>query len=94
MCKLYSNGTVYVTPPAIITTSCKLNVENYPYDQKQCSMTWGSWMYTKDVLLIINSSRYVNLNSYVENSEWNLECKYIYIYIIILYNNNINKCKK
>ena len=31
---MYSNGTVYVLPPSIITTSCKLNVNNYPFDQK------------------------------------------------------------
>jgi hypothetical protein len=41
MVKLYPNGTVYGSPPALITTSCQLNVENFPYDEKICSMTWG-----------------------------------------------------
>ena len=45
-CKVYSNGTVYATPPAIITTSCKLNINNYPFDQKQCKMTWGRYKRT------------------------------------------------
>jgi len=39
--KLSYDGQVYVTPPALITTACKLNVENYPFDQKICKMTWG-----------------------------------------------------
>jgi len=41
MVKLYSNGTVYGSPPALITTSCQLNVDNFPYDEKICTMTWG-----------------------------------------------------
>ena len=41
MVKLYSDGKCYVTPPSLITTDCKLNVENYPFDEKICTLTWG-----------------------------------------------------
>ncbi len=34
MVKLYPNGTIYVSPPALITTACKLNVENFPMTKK------------------------------------------------------------
>jgi hypothetical protein len=70
--KLYPNGTIYVSPPALITTACKLNVENFPYDQKVCTMTWGSWMYPKDIISLKNSAPTVNLDSYIR--------KYLRIY--------------
>ena len=65
MVKLSPNGSIYVSPPAIITTAGKLNVENFPYDQKVCTMTWGSWMYPKAIISLKNSAPTVNLDSYI-----------------------------
>ena len=39
--KIYPDGKCYVGLPALITTACKLNVENFPFDEKTCKMTWG-----------------------------------------------------
>jgi hypothetical protein len=41
LAKLSYDGKIYAATPALITTACKLNVENYPFDQKICKMTWG-----------------------------------------------------
>jgi hypothetical protein len=38
---VYANGTILVTPPALITTACKVNVINFPFDEKNCLMQFG-----------------------------------------------------
>jgi hypothetical protein len=81
--KLYPNGTIYVSPPALITTACKLNVENFPYDQKVCTMTWGSWMYPKDIISLKNSAPTVNLDSYISKNKFILVLNYQFFYILI-----------
>jgi len=37
------NGTVFVSPPAIITTSCTVDISYFPYDSKTCLMSWGRY---------------------------------------------------
>jgi len=63
--KLSSDGQVYVTPAALIKTACKLNVENFPFDEKICKMTWGSWMYPKSIISLKNTQPTVDLGSYI-----------------------------
>ena len=42
LCKINSDGIVSVKPPAILTTSCQLNINNYLFEnEKTCQMTWG-----------------------------------------------------
>lgn len=38
-----SNGSAFCTPPALITTDCKLNVESFPFDEKICTMKFGRY---------------------------------------------------
>ena len=35
------NGTCFVNPPALITTYCQLNIENFPFDEKSCKLRFG-----------------------------------------------------
>ena len=38
-------GQVTLNVPTIIQSSCKLHVENYPFDQQNCKLKFGSWTY-------------------------------------------------
>lgn len=38
---LYSNGTVYCSPPALITTYCELDIDNFPFDEKHCKLNFA-----------------------------------------------------
>jgi len=38
---LYNDGTITVTPPAILTTTCVVNMNEFPYDKKECLLQFG-----------------------------------------------------
>ena len=48
--KLYSNGVIIYNRPTSYTFSCKLSLEDFPFDKQVCSMTFGSWKYPKAIL--------------------------------------------
>ncbi|VDL91846.1 unnamed protein product [Schistocephalus solidus] len=43
--QVFYNGLVRWMPPALYLTSCRINVEFFPYDEQECSMRFGSWTY-------------------------------------------------
>ena len=50
---LYSNGTIQVTPPTIVTTSCAVKMNEFPYDKKVCVLKFGRYaifLYVKQLL--------------------------------------------
>ena len=40
---IYSNGLVNWIPPAIVQSSCKVNVRYYPFDEQKCDFKFGPW---------------------------------------------------
>ena len=39
------DGLVTLDVPTIIESSCKIYVDNYPFDQQDCELKFGSWTY-------------------------------------------------
>jgi len=63
---VYSNGTVYCTPPALLTTQCKLLVDYFPFDEKNCKIKFGSWMYTSNYIMLY-SEDHILYDNYISN---------------------------
>ena len=41
----YSNGMVLWAFPALLKSTCKLDVDFFPWDQQTCELEFGSWTY-------------------------------------------------
>ena len=48
--KLYSNGLIIYNRPTSYTFSCKMDLEEFPFDTQQCNLLFGSWKYSKATL--------------------------------------------
>jgi hypothetical protein len=35
------DGNVYTNPPALITTSCQINIADFPFDEQICNLVFG-----------------------------------------------------
>ena len=38
---VFANGTVFITPPSVITIRCHVDVNEYPFDEKNCTMKFA-----------------------------------------------------
>ena len=65
-----SNGTVKWLPPAIVKTTCKIDVAYFPFDDQRCHLKFGSWTYSGAEIVLHNES--VSLDTFVTNGEWML----------------------
>ena len=41
MAEMDYNGNIYLSPPSLTTTICKIDVANFPYDEKHCTIMFG-----------------------------------------------------
>jgi hypothetical protein len=63
-------GNVTWILPILYSFSCSLNLEDFPFDTQECSMSLGSWKFTKQYLdiRIINE---INFDNFKHN-EWDI----------------------
>uniref|UniRef100_A0A0N5C913 Acetylcholine receptor subunit alpha-type deg-3 n=1 Tax=Strongyloides papillosus TaxID=174720 RepID=A0A0N5C913_STREA len=57
--------------PAIYTTTCRLNVRFFPYEQENCTLTISSWTNDKSALDYY-ADAHVNLENFIRNEEWDV----------------------
>ena len=54
------DGLVTLDVPTIIESSCKIYVDNYPFDQQDCELKFGSWTYDeKGIALKLEVLKYI-----------------------------------
>lgn len=69
---LHADGSNEWNAPASFTSTCKINVANFPFDKQNCSLKFGSWTFQGDRLTMVSAETSADLNLYMQNGEWNL----------------------
>ncbi|XP_041374386.1 neuronal acetylcholine receptor subunit alpha-6-like [Gigantopelta aegis] len=69
---LHSDGTVIWGPPARLRSSCKVDITFFPFDIQTCHLKFGSWIYDKSQVDLLNKSSRVDVTNYITNGEWRL----------------------
>ncbi|XP_041480341.1 acetylcholine receptor subunit alpha-like 2 [Lytechinus variegatus] len=49
---IVSFGGIYNYPPLQLETTCTMDLKDYPYDQHECSMKFGSWSYSNTTITV------------------------------------------
>ncbi|XP_074649950.1 neuronal acetylcholine receptor subunit alpha-10-like [Tubulanus polymorphus] len=64
------DGTIFWSPPVRLRSSCKVDITYFPFDLQCCHMKFGSWTYDKSQVDLVNSSSFIEMDSYITNGEW------------------------
>ncbi len=68
-----NNGYVLWVVPAMIKSSCKIDVTYFPFDMQRCPLKFGSWTYDGFQLDLINLKESGDLSKFIPSGEWDLE---------------------
>jgi hypothetical protein len=67
-------GNVLWSRPGIITSTCSFDLTDFPYDQQECYLKFGSWSYDGNQLnLEIYESVAFDVSNFIEHEEWELK---------------------
>ncbi|XP_065051449.1 acetylcholine receptor subunit alpha-1-B-like [Rhopilema esculentum] len=69
---LSSNGENKWYAPTIIRSGCSIDITYFPFDHQQCKLQFGSWTYTGEQVDIESMDSKVDLNKYLNSSQFKL----------------------
>ncbi|XP_030842465.1 neuronal acetylcholine receptor subunit alpha-2-like [Strongylocentrotus purpuratus] len=69
---VYADGSVFYDPPMHLEATCTVDLTDYPYDQHNCSLKWGSWAYGASVITIDSISDSIDLSETVDHPIWDI----------------------
>ncbi|CAF0709115.1 unnamed protein product [Brachionus calyciflorus] len=66
-------GEVNYLPPGMFKSTCPILIDDFPFDEQNCSLKFGSWTHDEATINLTNKSSRAQLDSYIKNGEWYLE---------------------
>ncbi|CAC5364592.1 unnamed protein product [Mytilus coruscus] len=70
--RIQYNGEIRWELPAVLSTSCDMDVTFFPYDSQTCDIELASWGFPADAVNLTFFKTNVNLEAYRTDEEWNL----------------------
>uniref|UniRef100_A0A8C6KKZ7 Cholinergic receptor, nicotinic, beta 5a n=1 Tax=Nothobranchius furzeri TaxID=105023 RepID=A0A8C6KKZ7_NOTFU len=67
-----STGDIFWLPPAIYKSACAIEVQNFPFDQQNCTLKFRSWTYDHTEVDLILTSDYASRDDFTPSGEWDI----------------------
>ncbi|XP_078611181.1 neuronal acetylcholine receptor subunit alpha-10-like [Branchiostoma floridae x Branchiostoma japonicum] len=68
--KIHDNGYVLWEVPAVIVSSCHLDVSNFPFDTQACQLKFGPWIHSGFELVMRAMAENGSLEGFIQHPEW------------------------
>uniref|UniRef100_A0A0L8GQC0 Neurotransmitter-gated ion-channel ligand-binding domain-containing protein n=1 Tax=Octopus bimaculoides TaxID=37653 RepID=A0A0L8GQC0_OCTBM len=70
--RVFHDGSVKYHFPSVLKSVCQIDIKRFPFDQQVCNLTFGSWAYTDNEVMVMNNKTDGDKRYYVKSSEWKL----------------------
>ena len=68
--ELSPDGVVSWTTPALFKSSCRIDIDDYPFDVQRCPLKFGSWTYHGLEINVTSFHESIFLDNLMKNGEW------------------------
>ena len=69
---LNANGSIRWPVPVKLKSACKVDIRFFPFDDQKCLLRFGSWIYSGRWMDFQTTADDIDLENYIDNSEWQL----------------------
>ena len=73
-------GIVDYLPPVMLESTCEIAISDFPFDEQNCSLKFGTWTYDESKINLTALSEAAQLDSFSLNGEWHLISKIFYFF--------------
>jgi len=70
-----SPGSCLWVPPGLFLSTCKIDIQWFPFDDQHCKMKFGSWTYDSSGIDLQLQAIPGDISSFIANGEWQLISK-------------------
>uniref|UniRef100_A0A7N6ABV0 Neuronal acetylcholine receptor subunit beta-2-like n=1 Tax=Anabas testudineus TaxID=64144 RepID=A0A7N6ABV0_ANATE len=67
-----NTGDIFWLPPAIYKSACAIEVQNFPFDQQNCTLKFRSWTYDHTEIDLILTSDFASRDDFTPSGEWDI----------------------
>lgn len=67
-----NTGDIFWLPPAIYKSACAIEVQNFPFDQQNCTLKFRSWTYDHTEVDFILTSDFASRDDFTPSGEWDI----------------------